>query len=154
MTDFSKEIREYLAVMRRDTRRNLTTSGSNATKKTWQSVRFDAGATMGNLIAHDTIWKVEDGTAPRNKGGKVNFWEIYHWAIAKGITVPEAEASKGIVGAIFWNIVREGTITWQHGGRRDIVTNVIQNVAHRSKFIGGVAKKTSLDIFEQLKKWR
>lgn len=105
-------------------RNNLASTGTNATGKTSQSLRFEV-KNEGNKITLKVFGKpylavVETGrkATPQYEKPSVEFVaSIREWMNAKG--------KEGSAYAIAKNIHQHGTKLFQKGGRQDIISNVI-----------------------------
>lgn len=104
-------------------RQNLASSGSNATGKTSQSLRFevkDEGFKQTlTVFGRPYFFSVETGrkATPSYKPSVQFVASIREWMRAKGVD----ESAYGIAQAIH----KRGTKLHQSGGRKDIVSNVV-----------------------------
>lgn len=119
---------------------NLSSTGTNATGKTSQSLRFEVKDDGEKQIltvigARQYFMTVETGrrATPQYKNPSSEFVAaIKEWMSAKGIQGPAYSIAK--------SIHQKGTKLFQSGGRQDIVTNVINQ---------GLYDTISKDLLEQ-----
>lgn len=109
---------------------NLASTGTNATGKTSQSVRYEikqeGTKTTLKLVGKPFIAVVETGRkpTPEYKPSEAFVESIQEWMNAKGVD----GSAYGIAQAIH----KEGTKLFRDGGRKDIISNVInQNLIDR-----------------------
>lgn len=108
-------------------RRNLASTGTNATGKTSRSLRYEVTDT-GDKITLKVFGKpylavVETGrkaTPQYTKPSDDFVNSIREWLIAKG-------KSESSAYGIAKSIHQKGTKLWQTGGRQDIISNVIND---------------------------
>jgi hypothetical protein len=109
-------------------RNNLATTGTNATGKTSQSVRFEV--TQDGTVARMRIYgrpyfmATETGIKPYpqyNKPSREFVAAIREWLAAVG-------GEQGAAYAIARSIHKKGTKLYQSGGRKTIVSNVIPDL--------------------------
>lgn len=112
--------REYVD----EIRKNLSTSGTDATGETSKSVGYEV-YTRGNKIVLEVYGgrpyfpTVETGSKPsKKKPGTKMVDKISKWATVRGILASP--------WAIATNILKFGSKLWQRGGRRDIYSNVAE----------------------------
>lgn len=106
-------------------RKNLANTGTNATNETSRSLRFEVN-TVGDsqtlrIIGRPYFMTVETGRKPTPQYTKPSYDfvnRIKKWASAEGL--PE-----GTAYAIAKSIHQKGTKLFREGGRKDIVSNVI-----------------------------
>lgn len=109
-----------------DIRRNLSSTGTNATNKTQQSLR--AEVTQGQnkyrmrLLGREFFFTVETGRkpTPEKKPSRTMIQNIREWVKARGL-------EERLTWAIATEIQKKGTRLWRQGGRKDIVSNVVTN---------------------------
>ena len=107
-------------------RENLSATGTDASKKTSQSLRYeivsDSTTTSLRIIGKPFFAVVETGrkTTPNYKPSKQFVASIREWLKAKG-------GEEGAAYAIARTIHQKGTKLYQKGGRTDIFSNVIND---------------------------
>lgn len=106
--------------------RNLSSTGTNATSETSQSVKYSVES-QGNksiltITAKPYFMVVETGrrATPEKKPGREMLDSIGKWLAARG----KEESMKWAVAV---KINKEGTELHKKGGRKDIVSNVIND---------------------------
>lgn len=103
---------------------NLASSGENATGQTSRSVRFivtqEQTITRFQLLGRPYFMTVETGRKPTpdKKPSRDMIKNITEWVKARGLP--------SIVWAIATSIQKKGTALFRAGGRRDIVTPVLE----------------------------
>lgn len=106
-------------------RQNLASTGTNASGRTSQSLRFEVSADGSiarlRILGRPYFMAVETGIKPYPQYTKpsrdfVN--EIREWLRTKG-------GNQGAAYAIARSIHQKGTKLWKSGGRKDIVSNVV-----------------------------
>lgn len=108
----------------KEIRNNLSSTGTNASGSTSKSLAFEVKDSGTKAVLRITgkpfIAVVETGRKPTPdyKPSRAFVASIREWLRAKG--KPESPAY-----AIALSIHRKGTKLWQEGGRRDIISNVI-----------------------------
>ncbi len=111
-------------------RDNLSLTGTNATMKTSNSVSHRVTFVGGNIIlevvgARPFFPTVETGSKPSTKNPSPAMIEsLTEWAQVRG---KPKEAAWGIAKTI----LRDGSQLWQKGGRKDIYTNVREEIIER-----------------------
>lgn len=105
-------------------RQNLSSTGTNATSRTSRSVQYTVtttGAkTIFRVVGRPFFMSVETGRGPTrggNTGGPTLVESIREWMAARGL--------KGSPYGIAKVIHEEGTKLYRAGGRKDIVSNVV-----------------------------
>jgi len=105
---------------------NLSATGTNATSETSQSVKYSV-ETHGNkstltIVAKPYFMVVETGrkATPDKKPGREMLEGIGKWLAARG-------KEEGMKWAVAVKINKEGTELHKKGGRKDIVSNVIND---------------------------
>lgn len=108
-------------------RQNLASTGTNASGRTSQSLRFEVSAdgTIARLrvLGRPYFMAVETGIKPYpqyTKPSRDFVSEIKDWLRTKG-------GNQGAAYAIARSIHQKGTKLWKSGGRKDIVSNVVNN---------------------------
>ncbi len=107
-------------------RENLSSTGTDASKKTSQSLRYeiisDSSTTSLRIIGKPFFAVVETGRKPTPdyKPSKQFVASIREWLKAKG-------GEEGAAYAIARTIHQKGTKLYQQGGRTDIFSNVIND---------------------------
>lgn len=107
-----------------DIRKNLASSGTDATGETSKSVGYEVYQSGGKLIlevygGRPYFPTVETGSKPsKKKPGRKMIEKISSWADVRGILASP--------WAIATNILKFGSKLWQKGGRRDIYSNVAE----------------------------
>lgn len=105
---------------------NLSTSGTDASKKTSQSLRYEVitrgDKTTLQITGRPFFAVVETGRkpTPEYKPSKQFVASIREWIKAKG-------GDQGAAYAIARSIHQKGTKLWRDGGRKDIFSNVIND---------------------------
>ena len=109
-----------------DIRANLGSTGTNATLKTSQSLRFEitqeGTKTRLKLFGRPFFNTVSTGRkpTPNQKPSREFIDNLKPWAAARGI-------DEGAVWAIATKINKLGTNLWRAGGREDIVEPAVDN---------------------------
>ena len=122
--DLIKILNHYGKTTIEQIRDNLSATGTNASGRTSKSLAFEVKDTGTKAVLRITgkpfIAVVETGRkpTPEYKPSVAFVASIKEWLRAKG--KPESPAY-----AIALSIHRKGTKLWQDGGRRDIISNVI-----------------------------
>jgi hypothetical protein len=105
-------------------RKNLASSGTDATGETSKSVGYQV-YTQGNRLVLEVYGgrpyfpTVETGSKPsKKKPGRKMIEKIKTWADVRGILASPWAIAK--------NILKFGSKLWQKGGRRDIYSNVAE----------------------------
>lgn len=101
---------------------NLDASGENATGKTKQSVKYSVDKNELVVFSDRPYFKsVETGSRPSNKKPSPEMVEsLTEWAQAKPADISPQGAAV--------NILKYGSKLWQQGGRKDIFSNVWEEV--------------------------
>lgn len=108
-------------------RQNLASTSTNASGRTSQSVRFEV-STDGSIarlkvLGRPYFMAVETGIKPYpqyTKPSRDFVSEIRDWLRSKG-------GNQGAAYAIARSIHQKGTKLWKSGGRKDIVSNVVNS---------------------------
>jgi hypothetical protein len=106
-------------------RGNLNTTSTNATGKTQQSLKFDVSQTGSvitlSITGRPYFMTVETGRKPTpdKKPSKSMLESIKEWMDIRGVS--------GSEWGIAMAIMKHGTKLYQKGGRKDIVSNVIND---------------------------
>lgn len=108
-------------------RQNIASTGTNASGRTSQSLRFEV-STDGSIarlrvIGRPYFMAVETGIKPYpqyTKPSRDFVSEIKDWLRTKG-------GNQGAAYAISRSIHQKGTKLWKSGGRKDIVSNVVNS---------------------------
>ncbi len=106
-------------------RQNLASTGTNASGRTSQSLRFevstDGSIARLRILGRPYFMAVETGIKPYpqyTKPSRDFVSEIKDWLRSKG-------GNQGAAYAIARSIHQKGTKLWKAGGRKDIVSNVV-----------------------------
>lgn len=106
---------------------NLAATGTNASGRTSRSVRYEVSndGTIASLrvLGRPYFMAVETGIKPYpqyTKPSRDFVSEIREWLRSKG-------GEQGAAYAIARSIHQKGTKLWKSGGRKDIVSNVVNN---------------------------
>lgn len=108
----------------KEIQRNLASTGTDATKKTSNSLRLQAtkqdNKYLLQIYGRPFFMTVETGRKPTpdKKPPQTMVQNIREWVKARGM-------SESMVYAIATEINKKGTKLWRQGGRKDIVSNVI-----------------------------
>lgn len=108
----------------KEIQQNLASTGTNATSKTSRSLRYevrkDNNKYIFQIIGRPFFLTVETGrkATPDKKPSKGMVDNIKEWLRAKG-------KPQGLAWAVAMSIQKHGTKLHQQGGRKDIVSNVI-----------------------------
>lgn len=108
-------------------RQNLASTGTNASGRTSQSLRFevssDGSIARLRVLGRPYFMAVETGIKPYpqyTKPSRDFVSEIREWLRTKG-------GNQGAAYAIARSIHQKGTKLWKSGGRKDIVSNVVNS---------------------------
>lgn len=108
-------------------RQNLASTGTNASGRTSQSLRFEVSADGSiarlRILGRPYFMAVETGIKPYpqyTKPSRDFVSEIREWLRTKG-------GNQGAAYAIARSIHQKGTKLWKSGGRKDIVSNVVNS---------------------------
>jgi hypothetical protein len=129
---------------------NLQSTGTNATNKTSQSVNFEIERTgekiKFRLVGRPYIMSVETGRGPKKSGsgGQSNMVQnLLEWMDARNIkTDLDQKKRMGFAKFLARHINEKGTKLYRSGGRKDIITPVLD----------GLSDRISLDILQQFSK--
>lgn len=116
-----------------DIRKNLQSTGSNATGKTSQSIQYAVteNGTKTTLLVYGRpfVWGVETGRGPRKSSSNQNMVQnIREWMDARNIGTDLSEARReSLARYITYKINREGSALHKKGGRKDIISNVVDD---------------------------
>lgn len=116
-----------------DIRANLQSTGTNASLQTSNSIKYlvhdDGNKITLSVYGKPFVWVVETGRGPRksttNYGVAQN---IRKWMDRKSVGTQLSEAKKdSLAKFLTWRINKEGSALYNKGGRKDIISNVVND---------------------------
>lgn len=124
-------------------RDNLASTGTNASGKTSDSVRFDVNGNTLTVVGGRAYFPtVETGSKPSTKNPSPEMIQsLTEWAQAKNVNKP--------VWGVAKKILKEGSELWRKGGRKDIYSNI-----DIEPLIKDLAKDQTAQIVNVLKRER
>jgi len=115
----------------KDIRANLAATGTNATGKTSNSIQYEVTeqGSITTLLVYGRpfVMTVETGRGPRRSSENQNVRQrILEWMEAKGVGANMDQVKKeALANFLTWRINQEGTELHKKGGRKDIISNVV-----------------------------
>lgn len=136
-----------------DIRKNLASTNSNATGKTSQSIQYAVteSGTKTTLLVYGRpfVWGVETGRGPRKSSSNQNMMQnIREWMDVRNIGTDLSEARReSLARYITYKINKEGSQLYKSGGRKDIISNVIDDslIGQISKLVMDQFSKAYMD---------
>lgn len=118
-----------------DIKKNLASTGTDATGETSRSLRFevkkDGDKTILSIYGRPYIMAVETGRGPKKSGGTGNSGmadNILKWMNVRGIMTDQDQKKRfGFAKFLTKRINEKGSKLYRDGGRKDIITPVIND---------------------------